>query len=380
LRWFMKKYSLYFAFLALSAFFAVLASCGSGEIVDLSGSSPEWNEIIDIADNLTDQGGFIDRCKGSQKEECTVPIIPISSSEPEEPSSSSEGDDDHPRVSSSSDDVTEPGTGTSSSSNDVTYSSSSTGGSITQSSSSTGSTTQSSSSTGSTTQSSSSTGSATQSSSSQGTSGASSSSNTLTCTTVPATGTAGTPITPPTVRCNNNNVNNPAFSGAPTWNNPTANTYTVSVNGAGACVGKSTSCGTIVVSAAASTSSSSSTGSTTQSSSSTGGGGNGTCNFQASWCPGVSNITWNTVPTTVATGCYYIENFTVFQRNSWTTGTVKVNGVDATASIDLQNNADHRNKYPKVDGGYYIYYSETVSSNNVSIQGATLGSKPACAN
>ncbi len=75
----------------------------------------------------------------------------------------------------------------------------------------------------------------------------SASSTALTCTGLAATGIAGTAITQPTVKCGNTTVSSPAFTGAPTWNNPTANTYTVSANATGSCT-QAASCGTIKVS------------------------------------------------------------------------------------------------------------------------------------
>jgi len=70
---------------------------------------------------------------------------------------------------------------------------------------------------------------------------------TLTCTGLAQTGIAGTAITQPTVKCGTSTVSNPAFTGAPNWSNPSANTYTVSANATGACT-QAASCGTIKVS------------------------------------------------------------------------------------------------------------------------------------
>jgi len=69
---------------------------------------------------------------------------------------------------------------------------------------------------------------------------------TLTCTGLSQTGVAGIAITQPTVKCGTTNVSSPTFTGAPTWDNPTANTYTVSANATGTCT-KSASCGTIKI-------------------------------------------------------------------------------------------------------------------------------------
>jgi len=70
----------------------------------------------------------------------------------------------------------------------------------------------------------------------------------LTCTGLAQTGIAGTAITQPTVKCGSTTITNGNWTGAPTWNNPTANTYTVSV--AATCGGsnKTASCGTLKVS------------------------------------------------------------------------------------------------------------------------------------
>jgi len=74
---------------------------------------------------------------------------------------------------------------------------------------------------------------------------------TLTCTGLPSTGTAGTAITQPTVQCNGQNESNISWTNAPTWNNPTANTYNVSVKAnSGNCNNQTVSCGTLVVNAA----------------------------------------------------------------------------------------------------------------------------------
>ncbi|MDR1830842.1 MAG: hypothetical protein LBQ76_08750 [Candidatus Fibromonas sp.] len=76
---------------------------------------------------------------------------------------------------------------------------------------------------------------------------------TLTCASVPTTGTAGIAITAPVVRCNNSTVtgNSLTWTGAPNWNTPTAGTYNnvrASVN-SGTCNGLQATCaGTLVVS------------------------------------------------------------------------------------------------------------------------------------
>jgi len=75
------------------------------------------------------------------------------------------------------------------------------------------------------------------------------SSDQLTCTGMPTTEIAGTAITQPTVKCGTSTVTSGlTWTGAPTWADPTANTYTVSV--AATCGGssKTASCGTLKVS------------------------------------------------------------------------------------------------------------------------------------
>jgi len=83
-----------------------------------------------------------------------------------------------------------------------------------------------------------------------------SSTYTLTCASVPSTGTEGTAITAPTVTCNDGNststVNsgNLTWTGAPNWNTPAAGTYSgVSVSArSGDCSGKTATCsGTLTV-------------------------------------------------------------------------------------------------------------------------------------
>jgi hypothetical protein len=82
---------------------------------------------------------------------------------------------------------------------------------------------------------------------------------TLSCAALPQTsGTAGTAITSPTVKCGDNNIafNSIAWSGtpsAPNWNNPVANTYS-NIRATATCNGASqqaTCSGTLTVSAAA---------------------------------------------------------------------------------------------------------------------------------
>ncbi|GBU25663.1 hypothetical protein R83H12_02318 [Fibrobacteria bacterium R8-3-H12] len=73
----------------------------------------------------------------------------------------------------------------------------------------------------------------------------------LACANVPTSGTYGTAITAPTVTCNGTTISNGfSWTGAPTWANPAAGTYSnVSVSASsGDCSGKSVTCsGTLTV-------------------------------------------------------------------------------------------------------------------------------------
>jgi len=70
----------------------------------------------------------------------------------------------------------------------------------------------------------------------------------LTCTGLNPTGVAGTEITQPTVKCGTTTVTSGiTWTGAPTWSNPTANTYTVSVSASCGGSSKTASCGSIKV-------------------------------------------------------------------------------------------------------------------------------------
>jgi hypothetical protein len=73
--------------------------------------------------------------------------------------------------------------------------------------------------------------------------------STLTCTNLAATGIAGTAITRPTVKCDGTNVNNPSFTGAPNWDNPSASSYTVTASANCGGSSKTATCGTLTVSA-----------------------------------------------------------------------------------------------------------------------------------
>jgi len=73
---------------------------------------------------------------------------------------------------------------------------------------------------------------------------------TLTCGSVPTSGTEGTAITPPTVTCNGTAVSSGLnWRNAPNWTNPVAGSYngiSVSVD-SGNCSGKTTTCGGILI-------------------------------------------------------------------------------------------------------------------------------------
>ncbi|MDR2732063.1 MAG: hypothetical protein LBB36_02475 [Fibromonadaceae bacterium] len=75
----------------------------------------------------------------------------------------------------------------------------------------------------------------------------------FTCTGLAQSGTAGTAITQPTVQCNGTTVTSGlTWTGQPSWTNPVANTYNVSVRaGSGNCSGNTAQCGSITVNPAA---------------------------------------------------------------------------------------------------------------------------------
>jgi len=73
---------------------------------------------------------------------------------------------------------------------------------------------------------------------------------TLTCASVPATGTAGTAITQPAVTCNGTTVPSGVltWTGVPNWSRPEAGTYNISIRATyGDCKGKTASCGTLTI-------------------------------------------------------------------------------------------------------------------------------------
>jgi len=84
----------------------------------------------------------------------------------------------------------------------------------------------------------------------------SASSNSLTCTGLASTGTAGTAINQPTVRCGTSSVS-ATFTGAPSWSNPTAGNYTITASATCSGSTQQASCGSINISALPSSSSSS---------------------------------------------------------------------------------------------------------------------------
>ncbi|GBU24884.1 hypothetical protein R83H12_01519 [Fibrobacteria bacterium R8-3-H12] len=81
-------------------------------------------------------------------------------------------------------------------------------------------------------------------------SGASNPPNSLACYDLPATGTAGQSINPPTVYCGSTQLTSGlTWNNAPTWSSPTANTYSnVSVTATCGGSSKTVTCGTLVVS------------------------------------------------------------------------------------------------------------------------------------
>ena len=119
----MKKYSLYITLSSFAAFFAILAACGSGEIVDLSEGSTEFNDILGpdgSLSNLTGQGAFIAGCDPANEYELCKQLYssvsktePSSSSDapyiPGEHSSSSEGPVNPGESSSSTGEIINPG-------------------------------------------------------------------------------------------------------------------------------------------------------------------------------------------------------------------------------------------------------------------------------
>jgi hypothetical protein len=207
---------------------------------------------------------------------------------------------------------------------------------------------------------------------------------TLACTGLAATGTAGTAISIPTVKCNGSDNTSTTvnagltWTGAPAWTNPTAAEYNVSVSTSdGNCKGKpAASCGKITVAAA------------------------NTCAYNPSWC---SNIAFKGPKMFVATGALVTNDTKVNGealpgnteafKTEWgndicifITGATKVNGGDAAtftlvngqapASITGLTNFDTFLKgIPTADGGYYILRK---AEKWWQIENATGGTLPSC--
>jgi len=140
---------------------------------------------------------------------------------------------------------------------------------------------------------------------------------TLSCTlpTAPSSGfIAGTAITArPTVTCTGGgssaSVSNPTFTGAPTWDNPVANTYTISVSSVatGNCSGKTVACtGTLTVHPKLNCGSVTQTVTTTQipTKPTLTCGSSGTPTGTTTWTPNINNpITTTTSNVTVIATC-----------------------------------------------------------------------------
>ena len=165
---------------------------------------------------------------------------------------------------------------------------------------------------------------------------------TLACAAVPATGTAGTAITPPAVTCNGSNstsvqvTSGLTWSNAPNWSGPAQGTYnniSVSTN-TGNCNGKSANCsGTLTVAASA-------------------------CAYQASWCGGIAfaNVITGSQAgsTTGGNKCVFFQsagnNMNVNQIGSG----MMLNGNPITSG-SIHYNPSAINNATKADGGYYLY-------------------------
>jgi len=144
----------------------------------------------------------------------------------------------------------------------------------------------------------------------------SSAASTLTCTGLAASGIAGTAISQPTVKCNTTALTSGiTWTGAPTWDNPTASTYNVSATASCGGSNKTASCGTLIVSPAPSTDQLTCTGMTTT-------GIAGTAITQPTVKCGntalTSGITWTGAP-------------------DWSNPTVSTYNVSATASCGGSN-------------------------------------------
>jgi len=196
--------------------------------------------------------------------------------------------------------------------------------------------------------------------------GSSSSSEPLSCTGLPSRWIMNIPIDLPTLLCSNgSSASDVTWRSTLNWSNPELGTYDVGVAAnCGNNVSLTASCGTLSVLPP----------------------GSLTCDIQSQLntvCPGVTQnywktaIKWNTAPptgpeSTTQDACYYITSFTSLNRAD----SYIVNG---KSYKDYKTQADIDDDVGKLDGGYYIY----ITAGNyiwLSIEGAVLGTKPACAN
>jgi hypothetical protein len=96
----------------------------------------------------------------------------------------------------------------------------------------------------------------------------------------------------------------------------------------------------------------------------------------SSYCPpGTtwSTMKWNQTPSGVTSGCYYATSISMFFVNNFNQTLFKINGVKVTNQV----NSNNIGNYTKTDGGYYIYYDNTSSSNSPNI--SITNGKPICA-
>jgi hypothetical protein len=100
----MKEKRIYFVLLALAAVFAILAACGSGDVVDIA--SPEYSEVVAKARDDYSMEDLIKGCKDGKyagDESCPNLDEPL----PPEPEPSSSSYEPFPNISSSSNSATE---------------------------------------------------------------------------------------------------------------------------------------------------------------------------------------------------------------------------------------------------------------------------------
>ncbi|MCL2100639.1 MAG: hypothetical protein FWH22_02860 [Fibromonadales bacterium] len=96
----MRKHSFYFALLALSAFIAILAACGSGEIIDLNDrSSAAYEDWLKSNRSLED---LMNHCANVNPSHPACPVLSQNPGDSSPSGSSSSGDDSDPGASSSS--------------------------------------------------------------------------------------------------------------------------------------------------------------------------------------------------------------------------------------------------------------------------------------